>query len=80
MLVKAVSFCMFARAILSWFELNPENKLVKLLYAMTEPAVQPVRNLFYKKNWFADIPIDMSFTATFMIIYLIEIFMEMMLL
>ena len=80
MLVKVVSFCMFARAILSWFELNPENKLVRLLYAMTEPAVQPVRNLFYKKNWFADVPIDMSFTATFMIIYLIEIFMEMMLL
>ena len=80
MLVKVVSFCMFARAILSWFELNPENKLVRFLYAMTEPAVQPVRNLFYKKNWFADVPIDMSFTATFMIIYLIEIFMEMLLL
>ena len=80
MLVKVVSFCMFARAILSWFELNPENKLVRLLYAMTEPAVQPVRNLFYKKNWFADVPIDMSFTATFMIVYLIEIFMEIMLL
>lgn len=78
--VKTVSFCMFARAILSWFELNPENKLVKLLYAMTEPAVQPVRNLFYKKNWFADLPIDMSFTAAFMLIYLIEIFMEIMLL
>ena len=79
MLVKVISFCMFARAILSWFELNPENKLVKLLYAMTEPAVQPVRNLFYKKNWFADMPIDMSFTATFMIVYIIQIFMEIML-
>lgn len=79
LLVKTVSMCMCVRALLSWFELNPENKLVKLLYAMTEPAVSPVRTLFYKKNWFQDTPIDMSFTATFFIIYLVEIFMEMFL-
>ena len=80
LLIKAISLCMFARALLSWFELNPENKLVKLLYAMTEPAVVPVRKLFVKKNWFADIPIDMSFTVTFLLIYLIEVLMETLLL
>ena len=80
LLIKAISLCMFARALLSWFELNPENKLVKLLYAMTEPAVTPVRKLIYKKNWFADLPIDMSFTITFFLIYLIQALMETFLL
>ena len=79
LLVRAVSICMFARALLSWFELNPENKLIKLLYAMTEPAVTPVRKLIQKKNWFADMPIDMSFTITFLLIYLIEMAMEILL-
>ena len=79
LLVRAVSICMFARALLSWFELNPENKLIKLLYAMTEPAVIPVRKLIQKKNWFADMPIDMSFTITFLLIYLIEMVMEILL-
>lgn len=80
LLVKTVSLCMCLRALLSWFELNPENKFVKLLYAMTEPAITPVRTLFYKRNWFQDMPFDMSFTATFFIVYLIEITMEMFLL
>ena len=76
LLLKAVSLCMLARALLSFFELNPENKLVKLLYAMTEPAVIPIRKLFYKKNWFADMPIDMSFTFAFLLISLLEMIVE----
>ena len=79
MLIKAVSLCMLARALLSWFELNPENVLVRLLYAMTEPAVVPVRKLIQKKNWFADMPIDMSFTITFFGICIIEALMEIFL-
>lgn len=80
LLLKAVSLCMFARALLSFFELNPENKLVKLLYAMTEPAVMPIRKLFYKKNWFADMPIDMSFTFAFLLISVLRAVVENMIL
>ena len=78
LLLKAVSLCMFARALLSFFELNPENKLVKLLYAMTEPAVMPIRKLLYKKNWFADMPIDMSFTFAFLLISVLRAVVENM--
>lgn len=77
MLIKVVSFGMLVRVLLSWFELNPENVLVKLLYALTEPAVHPMRKLFEKKNWFADLPVDMSLIATFLVITLVEIVMEM---
>ena len=39
-----------------------------------------MEKLFYKKNWFADMPIDMSFTFAFLLISLVEIIMENLLL
>lgn len=80
LLVKVISGCMLVRFLLSWFELNPENVLVKLLYAMTEPAVQPIRKLFNKMNWFENIPIDVSLMVTCLLISLAEMIMEMLLL
>ena len=76
-MVKAVSACMFIRAILSWFDVNTENPLIKFLFAMTEPVVYPVRLLFEKMNWFQSVPIDMSFSATFLILFVLETLIEL---
>lgn len=67
---------MFIRAILSWFDVNMNNPLIKLLFVITEPAVQPVRKLFQKMNWFQNTPIDLSFTATFLILFIFETIIE----
>ena len=67
---------MFIRAILSWFDVNMNNPLIKLLFVITEPAVQPVRKLFQKMNWFQNTPIDLSFTATFLILFVFETIIE----
>lgn len=75
-LVKLISICMFIRAILSWFDVNMNNPLIKLLFVITEPAVQPVRKLFQKMNWFQNTPIDLSFTATFLILFIFETIIE----
>ena len=68
---------MFIRAILSWFDVNTENPLIKFLFAMTEPVVYPVRLLFEKMNWFQSVPIDMSFSATFLILFVLETLIEL---
>ena len=66
-LLSAIQLAMTARAILSWFPIEP-NKLTQFLDIVTEPVVYPMRKLFEKMNWFQGIPLDMSFMASFMII------------
>ena len=75
-LIKMISMCMFIRAILSWFNVNGNNPIIKFLYVVTEPAIQPMRKLFQKMNWFQDTPIDMSFSMTFILIFVLETVIE----
>ncbi len=65
--LSAVQLAMLARAILSWFPMQ-ENKLTGFLYAVTEPFITPIRLLFYKLNWFQNLPIDLSFLVSYLII------------
>ena len=69
-LLLVIQFAMMARAILSWFPIEP-NKLTQLLDAITEPLIYPIRKLFEKMNWFQDIPLDMSFMATYLILVIL---------
>lgn len=66
-LLSAIQLAMTARAILSWFPIEP-NKFITFLNIATEPVVYPIRKLFEKMNWFQNIPLDMSFMTSFVII------------
>lgn len=66
-MLVTLQLAMTARAILSWFPIEP-NKFTTFLNIITEPIVYPVRKLFEKMNWFQNIPLDMSFMATYLII------------
>ncbi len=72
--LTAVQFAMLARAILSWFP-SAGGKLNDFLYSVTEPFIYPVRVLFEKMNWFAGLPIDISFLVTYLLISVILIFL-----
>lgn len=69
-LLTAVQFAMLVRAILSWFPLN-SNKFVDFINAVTEPFVLPMRLLFEKLNLFQNLPIDISFLASYIVISII---------
>ena len=75
-LLKAISTCMFIRAILSWFNVNGNSPIIRFLYAVTEPAIIPMRKLFEKMNWFQNTPIDISFSMTFIAIFVLETVIE----
>ncbi|MBQ4135958.1 MAG: YggT family protein [Clostridia bacterium] len=66
-ILSAIQLAMTARAILSWFPIEP-NKFTTFLNVITEPVVYPIRKLFEKMNWFQNIPLDMSFMTAFIII------------
>ena len=44
-LCEALTIAIFARAIISWFPVNPGNQLVALLYQITEPILDPLRRI-----------------------------------
>ena len=79
-LIKLISICMFIRAILSWFNVNANNPIIKFLYVVTEPAIVPLRKLFQKMNWFQNTPLDISFAMTYLVIFVLELIIESVLL
>lgn len=44
-LCQILSFAIIIRAILSWFNMSPDNPLIQILNTITEPIIQPIRNI-----------------------------------
>lgn len=75
-LIGVLEIAMFARAILSWFDQTGESKISVFLYTITEPVILPVRRLFEKMHWFEGLPIDVAFTATWLLLMIVQILLE----
>ena len=70
LLLSFVQLAMLARAILSWFPID-SNKFIDFLYGITEPFIYPIRALFQRMNWFQNLPIDISFMVSYLLISLL---------
>jgi YggT family protein len=70
--LEIYSFIILARVLLSWFpNIDQNNPIVQLLYAITEPVLQPVRDLLNKQ--FGYQPIDFSPIAVFLGIFVLRL-------
>ena len=74
-LLSALQLAMLARAVLSWFPVDEDNRIMNFLYAVTEPVIMPVRALMEKFGWFEGLPIDMSFFFTFILLSVLQTFL-----
>jgi YggT family protein len=45
LLFNLCSFLILARVLLSWVNVNPSNPIVLFIYGVTEPILQPLRNV-----------------------------------
>jgi len=70
-LLFALEICMLLRAILSWFPIREDNPILVFVTMVTEPLILPIRALFERLGWFQNLPIDISFFVTFLILSLI---------
>lgn len=75
MFIELISLAMAARAIIGWF-FDGDGKFIRFLYVFTEPAIMPMRKLFYKMNWFQETPIDMAYSATYIALMLIQLLLS----
>jgi uncharacterized protein YggT (Ycf19 family) len=74
-LLDIVSLSMMLRAIMPIFADVEESGFYALTVAITEPFVAPVRFLFAKLNIGQDTPMDMAFFATYIILWVLGIFL-----
>ena len=75
-LLSAVSFAMFLRAILSFFMPDPQSsRTMYFLCLITEPFIIPVRVLMQRLNIGQNSPIDWSFFVTYLILAVLEWFL-----
>lgn len=44
-LVTILQLAIVGRALISWFPVDPQNPLVKVLYEITEPVLAPLRRV-----------------------------------
>lgn len=62
-----------ARAILSWLFFAEDGALINFLYAMTEPLIMPIRALLNRFETIENLPIDISFLVTVMLMSVVQV-------
>ena len=45
LLIDGYTFVVFVAVVLSWFRLSPDNPIVKVTSALTEPVLEPIRKV-----------------------------------
>ncbi len=78
-LVRILEICMLIRAVLSWFPIRDDNPILSFVHMVTEPIVAPVRALFERMGWFRNLPIDISFFVSFLLLSMLSTVMEILL-
>ena len=62
----------FARAILSWIFMSEESKVMDFLYRVTEPLILPARILLGRIEGINEIPIDIPFFVTMILLPVVQ--------
>ena len=71
--IDIITLAMSIRAVLGWFFVDNSGRFMRFLYVLTEPAIMPLRKLFYKLNWFQGMPFDMAYMFTYLVLFLIQL-------
>ena len=74
-IIELVSIAMMVRAIMPFFFDVEESRVYALVYCISEPFVAPVRYVMVKMNWAQDSPIDWAFFMTYLILWLLQMFL-----
>ena len=67
-ILVVLELLMLGRALISWLPLPEDSPVEEFLYSVTEPVVMPVRSLCERFGWFENLPVDMPFFITFILL------------
>ncbi len=69
--VCALQAAMLVRAVLSWFP-DVGGRFADFLFSVTEPFIEPVRILLDRFDSLRNLPIDISFLVTFILLSFVQ--------
>ena len=72
--LRALMFCLFLRAVLSWLPDSEDWAISDFVFAITEPFLLPVRNLLDRSSFFSGMPVDLSLFVVCVIISVLIVF------
>jgi len=67
-LLVFIQYAIFARVIISWIPIPRDNKIIRLLYQVTEPILAPLRSIIQKSALGRNMMIDFSPILAFLLI------------
>lgn len=76
-LLRVEMLLMLVRAVMSWLP-RGGGFVYDLVVTMTEPVIYPVRLLVDRFTEKSALPIDISFIATYLLLYLLEIVLSVL--
>ena len=66
-LISLFELVLVARAIFSWLPSLHDTKVYELVYRLTEPLLQPIRDFLFRFDFFRRLPIDFSMLILFLL-------------
>ena len=67
---------MLLRIIVSLFSMGNPSKVANFLYVITEPLILPVRAICDRFGWFRQIPLDIPFLITSVMLSFVSVFLQ----
>lgn len=71
-LLTLIELAMFVRAILSWVAPDSDGPVSTFCEAVTEPLIQPVRSLLDRFAFVQNLPFDISFLVTYILLSVVQ--------
>lgn len=70
--LRIVEYAILARVIISWLPINKDNKIIALLYQITEPILAPIRSIIERSAMGKNMMMDFSPIIAFLLISLLR--------
>lgn len=67
-----IEFAILARVLISWLPVPRENRLIQMLYTITEPILAPIRALIERSSFGKNMMFDFSPIIAFLLIGIIR--------
>ena len=72
LVLRVVEYAILARVVISWLPIQRNNRLIILLYQITEPILAPIRSAIEKSSMGKTMMIDFSPIIAFLLISLLR--------
>lgn len=76
-IVELYMFLMIVRVFMQFLPVNEDGWFFDFVYTVTEMIISPVRNLLDKFTPLGDLPVDLSFILTYVLLGIVDIILLM---